>query len=233
MSPTVLVLLVAGTAFVVFLLLALIVWSIRIRRAEDGFEPAPPAVRKSARTFSESFSAAEQKPAWLNNLAGAVSDTRTSSAGPSTDQGSKSLLGNLMRGAMPEISTLLELGKMVRDSQAAGDAKMSAEERNAAFHRALDQMLEERPEDAFLQQLRASLPPAGDASAFSDEDSRVQVFQLGGKTAIRVDGVEVSSADEISDPALREKVRRLLEELDRGEAFLNLTGPRPGPPEQD
>jgi hypothetical protein len=222
MSPTVLVLLVAGIAFVVFLLLALIVWSIRIRRAEDGFEPAPPAVRKSARTFSESFSAAEQKPEWLNNLAGAVSDTRTSAAGPSTDEGSKSILGNLIRGAMPEISTLLELGKMVRDSQAAGDAKMSAEDRTAAFQRALDQMLEKQPDNAFLQQMRASLPSAGGASAFSDEDSRVQVFRVGGKTTIHVDGVEVANADDIPDPEVREQVRenvrRLLDALNSSDS---------------
>lgn len=219
MSQTVTLVLIAVSAFIVFLLLALVLWSIRIRRAEDGFEPAPTDRQKNRSTVYDPFAPAEAPAEDMQSLTQEIPDIPISSAQPPTDEETESPLKSLLRSAMPELSTMIELGKMVKDSQAAGETPNSPEERNAAFQRALDKMLEEQPDNSFLRQLRTSMPSADASSAATAEDDRVQVFQVGGKTAIRVDGVEISSADDIPDPEIREKVRRLIDALNLGEAF--------------
>jgi hypothetical protein len=214
MQPIVLMLLVAAIGFTVFLLLALVVRTIRTRRAEDGFEPAPEGTRKSTREISDPFSTTEPAPDWMRSLSRDSPEPVQSPGGES-----ESPFKNLLRSAMPEISTLMDLGKMVKESQPVGEMPRSEEERNAAFAKAVDEMLEKQPDNAFLRQLRDSLPASGSRSDMPESENRIQVFQIGGKTTIRVDGVEYSSAEDIPDPEVREQVRekvqRLLDALNR------------------
>ncbi len=202
--------LIAVSAFIVFLLLALVIWSIRIRRAEDGFEPAPTDRQKTRSEVYDPFAPAEPPTEDIQSLTQEIPDIPISSDKPPSDEETDSPFKGLLRSAMPELSTLIELGKMVKDSQESGETPDSPEERNAALRRAVDQMLEKNPDNALLQQLSNSIPSA-DASSAGDD--RVQVFQVGGKTAIRVDGVEISSAEDIPDPELREQVREKIRRL--------------------
>jgi hypothetical protein len=211
MSPIVLVALIAGVVFFAFIVLALVVWSIRIRRDEEGFQPAP---AKRQTITGGNAAQAEQIPEWLRGktqypIGSALADARVQ---PGT--GEESPLKNLLRGAIPEFSTLMELGQMVQNSQGTGELPTSAEERDAALQNAIGEMLEKQPDNTFLHQILVSLQSTGNQAAESTENDRIQVFLEGEKLCVRVDGIEYSDPEAISDPEMREKVRRVLESLD-------------------
>jgi hypothetical protein len=212
MSPIMMVLLVAGVVVAVFLLLVMIVWTIRVRRAENNSEPKPMNARKIMRDTREVQESASEIMERVNMRAGDIPEPAVVSVRSSGGDEKKSVFQALLGSAVPELSTLIELGKMIKESE-EGKAADTPEEKNEALRKGVERMLEQHPDNAFLRQMLTSLPrEAGTADPAVDKDG-IQVFRIGGKTAIRVDGIDFSSADEINDPETRRKVRELIDRL--------------------
>jgi hypothetical protein len=217
MSITLQIMLIAGAVFATFIVLGLVIWSIRIRREEDGFVPAPPKPPKSMIRTPYTVESEQAVADWMSPPTKEIAEPILPSGKLLPDDDFGSPFKSLLRSAMPELSTLIELGKMVKESQAAEGASNSPEERNAALRQAVDRMLEQNPDSDLLRQLRSSLPSAGEIADATIDDSRVQVYEVDGKKTVLVDGANVTSADDILDPVLREKIQRLLDSLDENE----------------
>jgi hypothetical protein len=213
MSPTLTVILTAGIVVGGALILALIAWTIRVRRAEEGPRPPSTEWQKQTPAASARPGSADETQDWIQSLTREIPDPSVSSAGPPSAGETKTVFQTLFNSAMPELATLLELGKMVKESQTLGKTADTPEAKNEAFRRAAMRMLEEKPQNVFLQQLVNSMPSSGGASSAWEGDDHIQVYRIGGKTAIRVDGTEYSSPADIDDPEVRDKVRELIRRL--------------------
>jgi hypothetical protein len=231
MSPIVQLVLIAGAVVAVFLFLAALVWGIRTRRGEENFVPAPKSLKNYSREETATSTGNETVPDWIGGMNPESPDTAKEESVPGWPlqpeegpQGSgqpaqttigaepRSLLGDLMRNAMPQLSTVMDLAKMVKQMQAAGDLTDGSDERKSALRKALDQMLEQQPGNEFLIQIRDSLESGEGAGA--ETDTVVQVVRVAGRNVIRIDGVEYNSLADISDPDLRNEARKMLLDLD-------------------
>jgi hypothetical protein len=211
MQPIVQVILVAGIVLVVSLLLAAIAWGIRIRRDEDNFIPPPGPLKKSDREFPDPFAEKEAAQDGLRELKRGVADTIPAAEKGQVGTGPESPMKNILRSAVPELSTLMDLGKIVSQ---AGDSGGSSEERRRALLNAVEQMLEKQPDKALLRELRDTLR-AGEESPVEDSDeSTVQVIRVGGRNVIRIDGTDYYSLADIPNPDLRDEAMRMLLDLD-------------------
>jgi hypothetical protein len=175
MQPVVLVILIAGAVVAGFLFLAALLWGIRSRRGEEDFIPIP--AEKPRGRLSGADSEMESIPEWLR-----ASDTSESSdemeaaadwmqSAKSVDPGNdaeperlssgadyESPFQNLLHTALPQFSTIMDLGKLAEQIQSEEGFSGSAEERTAALRKALDRMLEDQPGNEFLIQMRKSIP---------------------------------------------------------------------------
>jgi hypothetical protein len=231
MSPIVQLILIAGTVVAVFLFLAALVWGIRTRRGEENFVPAPKTLKNYNRPETGTSAGSETVPDWLQGLNPESPEIAKEESAPdwlqqpdSSLRGSgqpaqttigsepRSLLGDLMRNAMPQLSTVMDLAKIVKQMQAAGDWTDASDERKASLRKALDQMLEQQPGNQFLIQMRDSLESGEGADA--ETDTVVQVVRVAGRNVIRIDGIEYYSLADISDPDLRDEARKMLLDLD-------------------
>ena len=194
MAPSILLMLIAGTALVIIFLVVLILWSIQNRREENGFQPTP----------------ADARP-----IPYAIAPTLSSSPGAQRTPEIKNFLTGLLRDAAPNLSAMMDLDKKVKEYQSTVESPKTNEERLVMYQWALDKMLEKNPENALLQQLRANLKLAGNAADQSVRSADVQVFQAEGKTVLRVNGKEHSFPQEVLDPAASDQVRRMVEALTR------------------
>lgn len=212
-SPTLMILLIAGIVGAVFLLLAMIAWTIRVRRAENMHEPTRQDPQDALRNAQWIQDSARMNLERIRERRGELPELRILQGSLPEGEGSRSVSQDLLLKAVPGLSVLMELGKVVRESE-EGKAARTPEEKSEAFRMALERMVEQQPDNALLRQMLNSLPVGGGAPRTADVDEeRIQVYRIGGKTAIRVDGVEFSSADDISDPEVRSKVRELISRL--------------------
>ena len=231
MSPIIQLILISGTVVAVFLFLAALVWGIRTRRGEENFVPAPKSLKNYNREETGVSTGGETVPDWLHGMTPKSPGTAKGESVPDwlrqPDAGlsgsgepgrvpigaePRSLLGDLMRNAVPQFSTVMDLAKLVKQMQAAGELADNPDERNTAIRKALDQMLEQQPNNEFLIHMRDSLPSAGESDA--ETDAVVQVIRVAGRNVIRIDGVEYYSLADISDPVLRDEARQMLLDLD-------------------
>jgi hypothetical protein len=210
MSSTVLVILVAGGVISVFLLLAALAWGIRTRRGEENFTPAPGRIRKTQPRLSDSGGVEEAVPDWM----AAPKPAATVSLPSGT--GSPSAFGDILRTTVPQLSTFIDLGKLIQHMQASGETMDNPEERNAALRKALDQMIAQQPDNAMLRQWRYSIGSVGESEDDEEytEDVDVEVVRVGGRNVIRAGGTEYYSLMDIPDPDVQEEARRLLLEID-------------------
>jgi hypothetical protein len=183
-SSAVLLAAVAGISFLGFLLLAALVWMIRIRRSETGDAPAPTPGRsaQNAAAAGRKTASTEGKPwkEWIRNLA-------------------------------PGISTLMELDAMVKRAETSNHPVTSKEEKQQAFFRAVEELAEKEPDNAFLRQMRDSI-----RKSFPNMGNSAQVFRIGTANTINVDGEKYPDLESIPDPEKREKVRQILKKLGSG-----------------
>ncbi len=230
MSAIVQLILISGGVVAVFLFLAALVWAIRTRRGEENFVPAPKPLKNYSRPEAGASTGSEAVPDWLRGVnpqspeaskeesvpdwLQQPEDGRQGSGQPAqTTIGSepRSLLGDLMRNAMPQLSTVMDLARMVKQMQAAGEWTDASDERKASLRKALDQMLEQQPGNPFLIQMRESLESGEGTDA--ETDTVVQVVRIAGRNVIRIDGVDYNSPAEIPDPELRDEARQMLADL--------------------
>jgi hypothetical protein len=229
MSSVVLLFAVAGFVLVAFLLAAALVWSIRVRRSEGNFVPAPEGWKQrrrgtpdsSAESGShperlrererESAPVAEEDgpPAWMREKQGGESVSERIPIGAEPE----SPLKDFLRNAVPSISTVVDLGKLVQQIQAAEEKLDTPEERRAAIVRAAEQLMEQHPDNDFLRQVLESLQIQGYSAAETEPPKVINIVQTTGRNLIHVDGVEYSSVEDIPDPEKREQARRMLASL--------------------
>ena len=231
MSPIVQLVLIAGAVVAVFLFLAALVWGIRTRRGEENFVPAPKSLKNYSRGETAASTGNETVPDWLGGInpestEAAIEESipgrpRQPEEGPrgsgqpaQTTIGSepRSLLGDLLRNAVPQLSAVMDLSRVIKQIQEAGELTDTPEERNTAIRKALDQMLEQQPGNEFLIQMRDSLESGEGTDA--ETDTVVQVVRVAGRNVIRIDGVEYYSLADIPDPDLRDEARKMLLDLD-------------------
>ena len=208
MSPTVLVILVAGCVIAIFLLLAALVWGIRTRRGEENFIPAPESIRKTQPRLSESGGAEDAVPEWM------AAPKPAATFSPPSGTGSPSAFGDILRTMVPQLSSVLDLGKLMQQMQVSGETMQNPDERNAALRKALDQMIGQQPDNAMLRQWRDSIPEESESETDEDITIDVEVIQVGGRKVIRAGGTEYYSLMDIPDPDVQEEARRLLLEID-------------------
>jgi hypothetical protein len=170
MSPIILLILIAGSVIAVFLFLAALVWSIRTRRNEGNFVPAPESIKNRASARNDAV------PDWLHGSDSQQPDRGNLESGTdwlrqpnlnsrSFDEperipisaGPQSPFGDFLRNAVPQLSTVIDLSRMVKQMQATGEWTDAPDERNAAIRKALDKMLEQHPHNEFLIHMRDSL----------------------------------------------------------------------------
>jgi hypothetical protein len=185
MSPIILLLLIAGTVIAVFLFLAALVWGIRTRRAEENFIPAPESGKHRASVRNDTVpdwlhgsdsqqparANPESVPDWLRrpNL-----DSRSfdgSERNP-IGAGPPSPFGDFLRNAAPQLSTVIDLSRMVKQMQATGEWTDAPEKRNAAIRKALAKMLEQQPDNEFLIHMRDSFQSGDGSDADLDDQKR-------------------------------------------------------------
>ncbi|MGB7538059.1 MAG: hypothetical protein WBM17_05940 [Anaerolineales bacterium] len=231
MSPIIQLILISGTVVAVFVFLAALVWGIRTRRGEENFVPAPKALKNYNRQESGGSTGSEAVPDWSRGVNPESPDVAKGDSVPDwlrqpnpdvrgtnapgqvpTGAGPQSSFGDFLRNAVPQLSTVMELSKMAKMMQAAGELTGSNDERGAALLKALDQMLEQQPQNEFLIQMRDSFQSA-DVSE-TETDAVVQVIRVAGRNVVRIDGIEYYSPADIPDPALRDEARRMLLDLD-------------------
>jgi hypothetical protein len=170
MSTTVAVILIALMVLFGFLLAAALVWSIRTRRAEENFIPAPESIKHRASARNDTV------PDWLHGSDSRQPDRGNPESVPDwlrqpnlnsrsfdgperipISAGPQSPFGDFLRNAVPELSTVIDLSRMVKQMQATGEWTDAPDERNAAIRKALAKMLEQHPHNEFLIQMRDSL----------------------------------------------------------------------------
>ena len=231
MSPIIQLILISGGVVAVFLFLAALVWGIRIRRGEENFVPAPLSLKNYNRPETGASTGNESVPDWLGGMDRESPGTTEGESVPDglrqpdeglrgngepnrvpIGAGSQSPFGEFLRNAVPQLSTVMELSKMVKMMQAAGELTDSNDERSAALRKALDQMLEQQPNNEFLIHMRNSFQSADESD--EDTDAVIQVIRVAGRNVIRIDEVEYYSLADISDPDLRDEARQLLLDLD-------------------
>ncbi len=231
MSPIIQLILIAGAVVAVFLFLAALVWGIRTRRGEENFVPAPKSLKNYNRPETGTSSEDDTVPDWLGGLIPespqmvkdeSVPDwlrqpdpgLRGSGQTAQTTIGSepRSLLGDLLHNAVPQLSAVMDLGSVIKQIQEAGELTDTPEERKTAIRKALEQMLEQQPGNQFLIQMRDSLPSNEETG--EDAESVVQVVRMAGRNVIRIDGVEYQSPADIPDPELRDEAMKMLLDLD-------------------
>jgi hypothetical protein len=210
MSSTILILLVAGAVVAVFICLAALAWGIRTRRGEENFIPAPESSVKNQPRLSESGGAGEAAPEWMPAAEPAVTVSPPSGTG--------SPFGDILRTMVPQLSTIIDIGKAMQQMQVSGETMQNPNERNAALRKALDRMIEQQPDNPTLRQWRDSIPAESESETDEDITIDVEVIQVAGRNVIRAGGVEYFSLAEISDPDVREEARRLLAELYNSDA---------------
>jgi hypothetical protein len=232
MSPIVLLILVAGTVIAVFLFLAALVWGIRTRRGEENFVPAPKSLKNYNRQETGGSTGSEAVPDWLRGVNPESPATVKGESVPEwlrqpdldmrgtnepgrvpTGAEPRSLLGDLLHNAVPQFSTVMDLAKVVKQMQAAGELAENPDERNAAIRKALDQMLEQQPNNEFLIQMRDSLQSTDPSD--TNTDAVVQVIRVADRNVIRIDEIEYYSLADIPDPELRDEARRMLLDLEK------------------
>ncbi|MBN2085146.1 MAG: hypothetical protein JW748_07950 [Anaerolineales bacterium] len=217
MAPIVQIILLAGAVFTVFLLMAALAWGIRTRRNEEDFMPAPNSLQKHNRRMPAAFPGDESAPDWMRQPgqdAGGSGQPERIPAGI----GGQPFFTDFLRNAVPQISTLIDLSRAVKQMQAAGDWTDASEDRKAAIRKALDQMLEQQPQNEFLIQMRDSLEFDGESDAEAEDEEGMQVIQVAGRNIIRVDGTEYYSLAEIPDPRLRNQARQMLLDMNDKES---------------
>ena len=231
MSQVVQLILIAGAVVAVFLFLAALVWGIRTRRGEENFVPAPKTLKNYSRPESGVSTGSDAAPDWLRGMNPEFPETVKEESVPDwlrqPEDGSRgsgqpapatigseprSLLSDLMRGAVPQFSSVMELARMAKQMQAAGELPDTSDDRKAALREALDRMLEKQPDNEFLLQMRKSLPSKDEDG--DDAESVVQVVRVAGRNVIRIDGVDYYSLADIPDPDLRDEARQLLLDMD-------------------
>jgi hypothetical protein len=224
---------VVGLVFAAALAAAFLVWSIRSRRGEENFTPAPP---RPLRPVTPMTASVRESPA-LRNEAPA----------PETNPSMKKVL----RRFAPEIWQVVELSKRIT---AASSAAETPDEKKAAIHRALVEMVREQPDNVMLQQLIAQFDPGENGpeeepvdepssgaeaaglsatleqllgSEFRDDQhhpadelgfsnqGQIKVIRAAGRNLVSIDGVEYRSTEEIADLRLREQARRILALADK------------------
>jgi hypothetical protein len=190
-SSIVLLLTIAGSVFGVALLMALIVWSVRIRRAEGNFVTTPDWMKKGPEESLDSPAPIRESPSIIEV---------------------ESPIRNFLRETVPELSTAVDLGKIVQMAEAAGEKPGSAEERKAIIYKAVNEMLEQQPENEFLRAVLDSLQIDEDQPEETSSQDRI-IIQIPGRNLIHVDGVEYYSVADIPDPEMREEVRHILASL--------------------
>jgi hypothetical protein len=207
MSSTVLVILVAGGVIAVFLLLAALAWGIRTRRGEENFIPAPEKIKNYRPRLSDAGGDVETVTEWMPapKPAGTVS--------PPSGAGSPPAFGDILRTVVPQLSSVIDLGKLMQQMQISGETMQNPDERNTAIRKALDQMIGQQPDNAMLRQWRDSFPAESESETEEDITIDVEVIQVAGRNVIRAGGVEYYSLAEIPDPDVRDEARRLLAEL--------------------
>jgi hypothetical protein len=232
MSPVLLTILIAGIVFAGFLLLAAIAWGIRTRRGEENSIPAPDRkknvwessaapdesgeipdwLQPAAPKAGESGGRQKDTPEWLRGMTAEARefDSPFGSTPVGTEKISPVL--DMFRGAFPQVSTLVSLGKLVKQIQAEEGSPETPEVRLTALTTAVKQLLEKNPEDEFLLRIRDALQSAGPAGDAVGGES-VKVVQVAGRNVVRVGEDEYDSVSEIPDPELRDQVRSILAAL--------------------
>jgi nitrogen fixation-related uncharacterized protein len=231
MSPIIQLILISGSVVAVFLFLAALVWGIRTRRGEESSVPAPRSLKNYTRQEIGGSTGSEAVPDWLGGVNPELPDVAKGESvqdwlrQPNLDvRGTnepgrvptgaepRSPFGDFLRNAVPQLSTVIELSKLVKQMQAAGDWADATDERKAAIRTAMDQMLEQQPQNEFLIQMRDSLESADESE--TGTDTVMQVIRVAGRNVVRIDGIEYYSLEDISDPNLRDEARRMLLDLD-------------------
>jgi hypothetical protein len=213
MSSTILIVLVAGGVVVVFLLLAALAWGIRTRREEENFSPAPDSLKPIKRTSPGFASGNETVPDWMPEPEPAATVSVPSVRIP-TGMGLQSPFGDLLRNAVPQLASVMDLGKLVQQMQASGETIQNPDERNAAIRQALDQMIEQQPDNELLLQIRDSIGSGDESEADEEYTVDVEVVRIGGRNVIRAGGTDYYSLMDIPDPDVQAEARRLLLEIE-------------------
>jgi hypothetical protein len=229
-SISLFIIIVAGV-IAVFLFLAALAWGVRARRGEENFIPAPENMKKRApagfdfsapaKAYSDwlrekedertSAAAPESAPEWMRGMEPVAPGSSGESERVPIGAGPVSPLGDFLHNLFPQLAAVKELAHLIRDAE-SGDADAgSVEERREAVLKAVEAMIEKRPDAAFLRQMRDQLRARLDREEESADGGRIQAFQVAGRTVIRTGGVEYASPEEIPDPDLAREARRMLE----------------------
>jgi hypothetical protein len=231
MSSLSLFLIVIAGVVAVFLFLAFLAWGIRARRGEENFIPAPENLKKRDRPKPDSSGQSQAYSDWLRERGRAtpspaapesvpewMKGMEQAAPGPSgrsekTPIGAEpaSPFGDFLRGVFPQLSTLKELAELIRAAESTGADAETSEERTAEVLRAVEAMIEKRPNVEFLRQMRDQIRTRVHPDENPADGGRVQVFQVAGRTVILADGVEYSSPEEIPDPVVSREARRMIE----------------------
>ncbi len=91
-------------------------------------------------------------------------------AEPSSATEPEPLLRNVLRGAFPQISVIMEMGKLVQQIEAQQGESATKEERMANLRTAVDRMLAEHPDNEFLVQMRKTLYDQNSAQERDDQE---------------------------------------------------------------
>ncbi len=185
MSTTVAVILIALMVFFGFLLAAALVWGIRTRRTEENFIPAPKSIKNRASVSNDPV------PDWLSGIDSrqparanpeSVPDwlRQPNLDSPSFDgsgrnpigTGPHSPFGDFLHNAVPQLSTVMDLSRMIKQMQATGEWTDAPDDRNAAIRKALAKMLEQQPNNEFLIQMRDSFQSDDGSDADPDDQKR-------------------------------------------------------------
>jgi hypothetical protein len=129
---------VVGSVFASALVAAFLAWSIRARRGEENFTPAPPKPLKPVPSRTASVF---EPPAF-----------RKEPPAPETN----GPMAEVLRRFAPDIWQVVELTKRITATSSAAE---TAAEKKAAIHRTLVEMVREQPDNVMLQELMAQYDP--------------------------------------------------------------------------
>jgi hypothetical protein len=188
MSTTTLLTVVLFSLLGLFIL-ALVAWSIHSRRQEeDGSNVVSPPPARVQQTR--------------------VEVVPTASA-PS------SVVGKILQNLVPDFAELGEISTRLSEKEAQTGRPLSKEEKRQTLLDTLDELSRRHPDNMMLRQMREGLPGAQITGAEGVSEDQIRLENLGTQTVIHVDGITYTGVDDIPDPSVRDRVRRLLDGMDR------------------
>jgi hypothetical protein len=242
MPPLFLLTVVAGAVLLVGLIAAFLYWSVRARRGEENFIQAPIRVKpyEQAPIAPPAFERPETAPAAqtgegespvrnilqkvIPNLSSLIElSKRVEAAGAAEDtpEAKQAAIRNELQemlAAHPENTMLRQLveklnpesGRLVEISAADKSATPAAGTGESGLTSLLGQI--------FTPEFHADLQEAGKSLVEQfgvSTRTRIKIDRVAGRFVVSIDGVECTSPEEISDPALREQARKILALLNK------------------